>query len=347
MMFKSCMGVLLWLFLPVSLATAQQFTSPRATALGSYVAVSDDIFGLDWNASAMAFANAKLQVSFTNLSTRENILSAFDNFGASLKLGGRHVIAFRKTPYFGGALGIEKTPIAQRPEDVTAYDALAFMVLEQDLSFGYTFKLLPNLAFGANTTRFKYRSNLRSANEFWSFGFSASYILNDHLRFGVVSHNTFLEQYKHHTDRVRVRFPEEPDITILNLNLDAVPLIQTRPQWRLDFGAAARPWHNLLLSFDLSTDGGVGLGLEWEALKGFYLRQGLSNRSDRLFKPEKFSALATGLGLRYGIARFDFTVYHGNTDRKVAFVSSSVGDFNVSSSTTGRIVLLSALFFVK
>lgn len=331
------------LFLQKGIVNAQEFTSPRATALGSYVAVSDDVFGLDWNASAMAFSPSDLQVAFTNRDFSESIV----NFGLFIRFRKRHTIAIRKTPDFQVFAGFRKHPEPEKIEDVTPYDLLFSLVHEQSWALGYAFRLSSRLSLGFDAKQHKYSNNLRSSSRFWSLSFGATYFLNDRLWVGLVSRNTFAAHYKEHRDRIILRFPDAPDVTVFPVDFDALPYLIAKPEWRLDLGVAARPLTNLLFSFDFYSEGGFGAGFEWEALKGFYLRQALSHKNDGLFEPQKVFAVASGIGLFYGAARFDLTLYISKGERDSAFQRSSFGQFEIQPSQSDHIFLISLLFFVK
>lgn len=340
-----------WIFLALILLTTgtaspQEFTSARATALGSYVAVSNDVFGLDWNASGMIFSEGRVQISMTNISNFESILESFRNYGLLLRLG-RHAFAIRKTPDFVAVAGFDKFPRPERVEDVISYDLLFGLAYEQDWALGYAFKFSKRLAFGAEARRHKYSNNLFSSSRFWSFGFSATYVLNERLRIGVVSRNTFRDHYRQHRDRIIFQIPGNPDVTISPINFDALANVFTEPEWRLDFGLAAHPLKNLLLSLDVYSDGGFGAGLEWQVVKGLYLRQGISHKKDGLFKAGKVLALTPGIGWRYGIASFDLTLYWNKGTRGSAVDINSIGEFVITPFDAGRVAVFSAIFHVK
>jgi hypothetical protein len=339
--------LLVMIFVISEIVNAQEFTSPRATALGSYVAVSDDVFGLDWNASGMAFAESRVQISLTNFSASEHVLESFNDYGLLVRFRHRHALALRKTPDFATAVGFQKFPVPESLEDVISYDLLFFLLYEQDWAVGYAFKFSDRLAFGAEARRLKYGNNLRSSSRFWSFGFSAMYVLNDRLRIGVVSRNTLRHHYRKHIDRIIFQVPGEPDVTISPINFDDLENVITKPQWRLDLGVAARPARNLLLSVDAYTDGGFGAGLEWEPWKGFFLRQGISRKSDGLFDAQKIFSFVPGIGWRYGIAAFDLAVYLDKALRDPAHDVNEIGEFVITPADYNTVVLFSALFHVK
>lgn len=333
--------------LQIALLHAQEFTSPRAIALGGYVAVSDDAYGLDWNVSAMAFSKTAMQMSFTKQGFEG---SSINNLGLLIKFRDRHVFAIRKTPEFQSFVSFNKRSTPEKPEDVTFYDLLSFSVNEQDWAFGYAFKVSPRLSLGAEAKRYKFGASLLgffSSSRYWSFGFGATYIFNKRFQVGLVSRNSFSNQSKKHRDRIILQFEGEPDVRVIPLDLSALPDLVIAPEWRLDFGVAARPLNNLLFSFDFYSDGGFGAGVEWQPLKGVYLRQGFSRKNDGLFKPEKISAFAPGIGVRYGSARFDIT-YYQSQGRDSVLASLQAGELEIRPNIGGdRIWLLSALFFVK
>lgn len=336
------------LLLQITIASAQDFTSPRATALNSYVAVSDDVFGLDWNVSGLAFSQATMEMSFTK---RNFEGSSIRNFGLLFKFRHRHVFSIRKTPEFQTFVSLNKTPIAETPEEVTFYDLLSFTVSEQDWAFGYAFKLSPRLSVGSEARRYRFGTSLLgffSSSRYWSFGFGATYIFNNRLRIGLVSRNIFFNHYKKNRDRIILQFEGEPDVRVLPLDLSKLPYVVTEPERRLDLGLAARPIEHLLFSFDFYSNRGVGAGLEWAVLKGLYLRQGFSHKKDGLFQPENVSAWSSGAGLSYGTARFDVAFYWKRGDRDSIFESLPNGALEVRPTPGGdRIWLFSALFFVK
>lgn len=341
----------IWILLAVFLlasgtASSQEFTSARATALGSYVAVSDDVFGLDWNASGMVFSESRVQISLTNFSDSEHVLESFRDYGMLVRLG-RHAFAVRKTPDFLALARFKKFPQPERAEDVISYDFLFALAYEQDWALGYAFKFSNRLAFGAEAKRHKYSNNLFSSSRFWSFGFSATYAFNERLRFGLVSRNMFRDHYRQHRDRIIFQIRGNPDLTISPIDFDALANVFTKPEWRLDFGAAAQPAKNLLFSLDVYSDGGFGAGLEWQILKGFYLRQGLSYKKDGLFKAGKVLAIAPGIGCRYGIANFDLTLYWNKNNRGRAVDINTIGEFVITPKDVGRVAAFSARFHVK
>jgi hypothetical protein len=334
------------LLLAIGTANSQEFTSARATALGSYVAVSDDVFGLDWNASGMAFSESRVQISLTNFSNSESILEAFRNYGLLARLG-RHAFAIRKTPDFLAFARFDKFPRPERVEDVISYDLLFGLAYEQDWALGYAFKFSNRLALGAEARRHKYSNNLFSSSRFWSFGFSATYVFNERFRVGVVSRNTFHDHYRKHRDRIIFQIPGNPDVTISPINFDALANVFTKPEWRLDFGAAAHPVNNLLLSLDVYSDGGFGTGLEWQVVKGLFLRQGISFKKDGLFKAEKIWAITPGIGWRYGIANFDLTLYWNKHNRATAVDVNAIGEFQITPLDASRLVVFSVSFDIK
>lgn len=339
------LGCVLLLLVQIPILQAQEFTSPRATSLGGYVAISDDVYGLDWNVSGQAFSNSRMQMAFTSRQFSGHI----NNLGLLIRLGARHVFTVRKTPEFFSTVGFSKTPVPQKPEGVTFYDLFSFAGTLQDWAFGYAYKVSSQLSFGMSAKRYLYdmAGVIFSSSRYWSFGFSSTFIVNRRLRFGLVSRNTFSSHYKKHRDRVVLQFQGDPDVTVLRLNLDGIPGVVHEPEWRLDFGAAARPLDNLLVTADIYSDGGYGLGVEWEPVKGLYLRQGISRKSEGLFKPEKISAFAPGVGFRYGAARFDVTFYK-SAGRDEKSLPVPAGHLAVSPNTGGdRIWLVSAVFFVK
>ncbi len=338
--------LLVTLLLVIGTANSQEFTSARATALGGYVAVSNDAFGLDWNASGMIFSEGKVQIAMTNLSNSENILESFRNYGLLVRLG-RHAFAVRKTPDFVALARFDKFPIPERVEDVISYDLLFGLAYEQDWALGYAFKLSNRLAFGAEARRHKYSNNLFSSSRFWSFGFSATYVLNERFRFGLVSRNTFRDHYRKHRDRIIFQIPGEPDVTISPIDFDALANVFTEPEWRLDFGVAAYPAKSLLFSLDVYSDGGFGTGLEWQAVKGLFLRQGISHKKDGLFKADKIWAITPGIGWHYGIAHFDLTLYWNKHNRETAIDVNAIGEFQITPLDASRLAVFSVSFDVK
>ncbi len=336
-----------FLLMKTGIANAQEFTSARATALGGYVAVSDDVFGLDWNISGQVFSKTDMQMSFAKQGFEG---SSVNNFGLLIKFHDRHVLAIRKTPDFQTSVSFRKTPVPQVPEEVTFYDLLSFSINEQDWAFGYAFRVLSRFSLGVEARRHKFNAalfNFLSSSRYWSFGFGATYIINNQLRFGAVSRNTFSHHYKKHRDRIVLQFQGQPDVTVLPLDLDGLPGVVHDPEWRLDLGLATRPLNNLLFSLDFYTNGGFGAGVEWEPLHGVYLRQGFSRKHDGLFKPEKVFVLGAGIGVRYGAAQFDVTFYKSQGQARV-IEPISAGELEIRPNIGGnRVWLLSALFFVK
>lgn len=164
---------------------------------------------------------------------------------------------------------------------------------------------------------------------------------------GKLPGNILTTRYTDHRDRIVLQFEGEPDVRVLPLNLDEVPQVMTGPEWRLDIGIAWRPLKNLMAALDLYSDGGFGAGLEWEPLKGIYLRQGINRKSDGLFKPEKLFSLGHGLGVRYGAARFDLTFYHSQ-GRDIATAAIPNGQLHIRPKISGdRIWMMTVLFSVK
>ena len=336
---KRIVSILAVVFFPV-FAQAQLFTSPRATALGGYTSVSDDVFGLDWNLAGTTFHRDNLEVSFGADDYRYN--REFENFRVLMHFKGRHVVAIRRTPGQFLDHALFKTP--SLPLDSRSpLDLFHELSYQEDWSVGYAAQLFSNIAFGLDFRRMIYSNTFHSSSRFWSANLNVFYRVNPKLNLAMVARNIASYHYKKNIKSIK-DYSKNPPETI-PVNFDEFQSVYTKPTFRLDFGAAYHPWSRLLLSLDLYTDGGYGVGYEWEALKNLFVRQGMSHKYDLLFKNEKVFGLSWGLGYKYHNLRLDATYYFPYGGRDAVLETTSFGKFSVDPRKTDK-VMISALFSI-
>lgn len=321
---------------------SQEFTSPRATAIGGYIAVSNDLYGMDWNFAGMAFSKASLEMAFSSADGLADGIEGFENFRFVWRPWSRHVVAFRNTPSLVQEHRIRKSPFNPAPEDITPLHFVRRVTYEGDLALGYAFRLTSRFAVGLDLTR-QIFSVEASSNRFLSLNISGYFKISDRLSFGVVSRNTHNFKYKEHFNRVG--FIVEDSLRVIAVDFDAFQTIFNKPNWRLDFGVAARPFNSLLLTFDLFSDRGYGVGFEWEAPGSIFLRSAISHKSDHLFKPEKVFGATWGLGWRYhNLARFDLAYYFPYGGRNGGSESTFFGEFEIRPVKNDAFLLSIAFF---
>lgn len=336
--------ILLWLMLVPGILLSQEFTSPRASAIAAYMSISDDIFGLDWNPSAVALANPQLQTSFSFPSGEELVIR---NLGLLLPLGRRHVLLLRKTPEFVTSTSFRKLPELQNLEDLMPFDLLNFFQYEQNWTFGYALKINSGLAVGIDLKQHKFSNNLLSSSRSWNFSLSASCQINEHFRLAIVARNLLQDHYRKHNDKLVYRLQGEPDFRVVPVNYESFTPLLSRPAKRLDLAMGYQPFRALQLSLEGYTDGGISAGLEWQPWQGIYFRQGISRKSDGLFKEKKVALLSSGLGIKYGNARLDLAVLFGNDALDVVSQPTPSEEYIFRRSNFGKKLLTSVVFLVR
>ncbi len=315
----------------------QDFTSPRATALGGYIAVSDDIYGVDWNLAAVAFSRHKLDIAFASGSD----IDGFEDLRILWRPGKGHVLYFRHTPGLNSFSLVHKSRRPLLPQ--VPLDLLTRFDYKDDLGLGYAVQLSRKLAAGIDFRRRTYQSAFLF-DRFWSTNISFSFQPQDNLRFGLVAENLYNYQYKKSPERFTAILNDS--VQTINLGSELFQSVNRTPQPRLNFGMAFRPWSKLLLAADLISDGGFGGGLEWRTFKFLLLRLGAHHRSDLLYKGDKATAVSAGFGIVYSIARFDFAYYRPVGRRENRVVRNAYGSFNIRQIKNDAL-LLSARFAIK
>lgn len=319
-------GVILF-FAPLS---GQELTSPRAVALGAYIAVSDDIFGVDWNLAATAFSTQKFDVAFASGPG----IDGFEDFRLLSRPWSGHVFFFRRTPgtYTWVSVGRGLNPIIPQ----VPFDLLRSFTYQEDRGLGYAVRLNSELAAGLNVRRQRYFSALYF-NGFWSANLNVSFRLRDNLNLGLVAENVYNYQYQKSPERFYAVLNDSTQF--IDLSSEPFRSVHLRPEKQLNVGVAYRPWTRLLLAADVLSDGGFGVGFEWSAFKFLQWRMGLNRRSDQLYKANKASGLSVGLGVAYSAARFDLTFYHPLGHRDNRLVESSAGLFDVNPLNNSALLM--------
>lgn len=331
--------LLVMIFVLLTKVYAQEFTSPRATALGAYVGIADDIYGLDWNLAGTVQSKSDLEIAFAS----SNNGSGFDDLRFILRAGDRHVFAFKWTPGFQVTHSITKLPILPR-EQRTQLDYPYFSEInyKEDLGLGYAYQLTPHTSSAIEIKRRHYANSL-SASRFWSMNLGFYFDLPK-INIGLVSRNTLNFQYQKHRNQINIEIGDS--LKAVPVNFDAFNSVFVEPEWRLDFGVSVRPLSRLLLAGDVFSDGSFGFGYEWEIIEKVYLRHSFSHRTDNLFRNEKVFAQSVGIGFAFSFARLDVAYYHPYGHRKVVRERMSFGEFSVQPMSD-PVFLISALFLLN
>lgn len=308
--------------------------------MGGYTAVSDDAFGLDWNLAGTTFQTPNLEVTFGSNDIRYN--SDLQNLRVLLHFG-RHVIAVRHTPGNLQEHSFNVVPIPS-PGSRAPLGIFHELYYQEDFSAGYAMRLFPNVAVGIDVRRNIFGNSFRSSSRFLSTTVNFFWRAAEKINLAVVARNVASYHYKKHIQYIRDYTQDPP--ALLPVAFDEFTSVFTHPQFRLDLGAAYQPWPTLLTTFDLYSDGGYGVGFEWQAVKGVFIRQGMSHKSDLLFKKEKVFGLAWGVGYKYHDLRLDVTYYFPYGHRNAVSEFTSFGEFSVDPRKNDKL-MISALFLIR
>lgn len=322
------------LFIHVS---AQEFTSPRATALGAYTAVSNDVYGVDWNLAATSFANTKLEISFASGPDIEG----FEDFRIIWRPWKWLVLSYKQTPSFMVIHIIQKHPIYFPPE--TPLDLLRALVYKEDRGVGYAIRFSPQAAFGMDIRRHNYL-NIFSISRYWSLNLSFYLKINQKINFGIIAHNFYNYHYKKPTNRIE--FYKNGSLQVIPVDFESFQSVFSSPEFRVNFGLAIRPWKRFLIAIDYFSDGGYGAGFEWQVFNPIFLRMGKSKKSDRLFKLKKVPAYSGGIGVVYKNIRLDLSYYFPYGGHPSGFEETRFGNFSITTSSRD-ILMLSLLFSIQ
>lgn len=323
-----------------SLAGAQPFTSPRATAIGAYTAISNHAYGVDWNLAATAFSNANFEIALASEPFENDII---EDFRLLWRPWAGHVFAFRQTPGLGVRHIIQKLPLVFDPNDLTPLNLLRDLVYEEDLMAGYAVRPFSQLAVGLDLRRQIY-SNIFTSSRFWSLNLTASYQLSEKVRFGLIARN--IHNFHYEKPINRIGFLQGDTLAVYALDFESFQHVFTKPERRFDLGAAFQPLDRLLLAIDIYSDAGFGIGTEWQVFDKFLVRAGLSHKSDGLFKSENVTAFSTGLGLAFDKLHLDLASYFPHGERASRIEYTDAGLFRIYQAKD-MAILASALFIIQ
>jgi len=327
------------MFFAGRLSYAQEFTSPRATALGGYIAVSDDVYGIDLNISATVMGDSQWEFAVTTTGGS----STGEDFRFLMRPGKRHVLAFCHTTIVKLDHSFVQFPPSSVYDDYVGLRNWINPSVGIDWMVGYAFKLSAKDAIGLDTRRYFYNNIPPGVRKFWSASFSYFRQLSNRLRFGVIARNALTYKSSEIAavipiDQSRVFRIEDTDISLKSAF--------NSPEFRVEVGAAYRPTDRLLLSTDILTDGGYRIGFEWEFLRNVYYRMAMSHQLDLLYKRERVFGVTWGGGYKLRNVNFDIAYYFAYGGRDAFSEMTSFGEFYIDPGKNDAL-LLSAAFSVR
>lgn len=320
---------------------AQEFSSPRATALGGYIAVSDDVYGIDWNISATVMGDSKWEIAFIKKSNAAGGRTGED-FRLLIRPGKRHVLAFCHTTILKLDHSFVRFPPSNVYDDYVGLRNLINPSVGIDWIFGYAFRLTSKNAIGLDIKRYFYNNIPPGERKFWSVSFSYFKQITNRLRFGIIVRNALTYKSSEIAavipiDQNKVFRIEDTDITLKSAF--------NSPEFRIEMGAAYRPTNRLLLSTDIRTDGGYRIGFEWEFLRNLYSRMAMSHQLDLLYKRERVFGVTWGGGYKLRNVKFDIAYYFAYGGRGAFSETASFGEFEIDPLKDDAL-LLSATFTI-
>lgn len=323
--------VLLILCLPLR---AQNFSSPRATATGGYLAAATGVYGVEWNMAATALGTVKIETAF----------GTEDDYRLLLRPLARHAAAI-----FHSGVRIDhlafQIPLPANRADRTPLHFGHDLFHEFGWGFGYAYQQNLQNAFGLEVRQHLY-SNTFTSNKFWSLNLSFAHRPETWLSYGAAFRNVV--SYNYDKPENSLTYIQDGQIKTTGLSLTTHRSIYTKPDRRLEAGIALKPTQKLLLTLDLYlyySSIGYAAGFEWRPAAWLALRMATSDKSDQLIREERVYGLALGVGITYKLVAVDFAGYFPRRVGGVVFDETSAGAFQIEPSKENKLMLAVALAF--
>jgi hypothetical protein len=324
-------------------ALAQTFSSPRATAIGGYLAAATDVYGIEWNMAASTFGAAKIETAFDVTE-----VTSESDYRLLLRPSTRHVVAIFHT----GAQRVYhlafQTPLPVNRADRTPLHFGHDLSHELGWGFGYAYQKSAQTAFGLDVRQHAY-SNSFTSNKFWSLNLSFAHRPKDWLSLGAAFRNVVSYNYDKPENSLTYTLNGETKTT--GLSLTTHQATHTSPDRRLEAGVALQLAEELLLTLDLHSNMDFATGFEWRAARWLALRMAVSKKHDQLLKRDRFFrerrvfGLAWGTGINYKFVKVDFAYYkpYGNADGVID--TPATGQVQILPSKDNLLMLAFALAF--
>jgi len=334
--------LLLILCLPLR---AQNFSSPRATATGGYLAAATGVYGIEWNMAATALDVVKIETAFGI-----NNDQGYGDYRLLLRPCARHVAAIFHSGTRIDHLAFQ-IPLPANRADRTPLHFGHDLFHEYGWGLGYAYQQNLQNAFGLDVRQHFY-SNTFTSNKFWSLNLSFAHHPSfarrpkEWLSFGAAFRNVV--SYNYDKPKNSLTYIQDGQIKTTGLSLTTHRSIYTKPDRRLEAGIALKPTQKLLLTLDLYlyySSIGYAAGFEWRPAAWLALRMATSDKSDQLVREERVYGLALGVGITYKFVAVDFAGYFPRRVGGVVFDETSTGAFQIEPNKENKLLLAVALAF--